>query len=58
MDRNNHLLLLANKVEQAYKNWQNHPKDHLCQKQYEMAKANLDSEIKKCKDISYLKHPH
>jgi hypothetical protein len=46
MARNNQLLFLANKVEQAFQIWQKHPEDPLCQKQYEMAKAKLDCEIK------------
>lgn len=58
MDRHNHLLSLAKKVELAYENWRNHPNDITCQRHYEMAKIELDNEVKHSKKISYLKHHH
>tara|TARA_R110002167_G_scaffold279051_1_gene484980 strand:+ start:1512 stop:1688 length:177 start_codon:yes stop_codon:yes gene_type:complete len=58
MDRNNQLLFLAKQVEKAFQYWQKHPDDPVCEKQYELAKASLDSEIQKCKDSSNLKNSH
>jgi hypothetical protein len=58
MDRNNPLLPLANEVEQAFKVWQDHPDDDAYQREYELAKNRLDSEIERCKKISLPKTPH
>jgi hypothetical protein len=58
MNRNTRLLVLAKETEQAYQVWRNHPDDIVYQREYELAKARLDSEIKQCKDASYLNHHH
>ena len=58
MNRNNHLLSLAKQIEQAYQVWRNHPDDIVYQREYELAKARLDSEVKQCKKFSYLNHHH
>jgi hypothetical protein len=58
MDRGNNLLLLAKKVERAFQNWREHPSDVACQKAYEIAKSQMDIELKQFKDDSYQKHHH
>ena len=58
MNKNNRLLSLAEETEKAYQVWRNHPADVLYQREYELAKARLDNEVKQCKDASYLNYHH
>jgi hypothetical protein len=58
MDRNRYLSSLAEKVELAYQEWHTHPKDISYQQKYEIAKTQLDNELKHFKDASYQKNHH
>lgn len=58
MDRNRHLSSLAEKAELAYREWKIHSNDVSYQQKYEMARTQLDNELKQFKNDAYQRHHH